>query len=162
MSILILVWLTSMTPRRASRNFVKIPIDKKDVVRNIATSQIKIKSFRKWHFFSNFDGMVGIHIAIIRKILVSTYCNSVLSGSVSFWSSFWPYQILHGQSRRIAIKLSDKETLERFSLYPEHLVAFHRSGVHLSSSKVAEYLWHILCWIAVWYLQSNCIAKMHK
>ena len=50
-----------MTPRRASRNFEKIPIDKKDVVRNIATSQIKIKSFRKWHFFSNFDGMVDIH-----------------------------------------------------------------------------------------------------
>ena len=50
-----------MTPRRASRNFVKIPIDKKDVVRNIATSQIKIKSFLKWHFFSNFDGMANIH-----------------------------------------------------------------------------------------------------
>ena len=82
--ILILVGLTSMTPRRASRNFVKIPIDKKDVVRNIATSQIKIKSFRKWHFFSNFDDIVDIPIVINRKILVSTYCNSVSSGSVTF------------------------------------------------------------------------------
>ena len=73
-----------MTPRRASRNFVKIPIDKKVVVRNIATSQIKIKSFRKGHFFSNFGDIVDMHIVIIRKLLVSAYCNSVLSGAVAF------------------------------------------------------------------------------
>ena len=119
-SIRILVWLTSMTPRRASRNFVKIPIDKKDVVRNIATSQIRIKSFRKWHLFSNFDGIVDIHFTIIRKILLATYCNCVKSVSVAFWSSFWPYQILHGRIRRIANDLNGKETLERFSLYPVH------------------------------------------